>query len=139
MDNVSTSSSAAAQKCDCSKSTNGSERVIKWTTVGGLLAALGVCAACCLLPFTLMSVGVAGAWVSTLDSLAPFKWVFIGLTAGLLGYGFYAVYWKPRRSCSTGASCQVCGTSRSVRVGLWIATILAIGGIVFEQLEPHLV
>lgn len=127
-----------ASKCGCSGPTNGSKHVIRWTTAGGLLAALGVCAACCLLPFTLLSVGIAGAWVSTLDALAPYKWIFVGLTVGLLGYGFYAVYWKPRRTCSAGASCGVCGTSRSVRIGLWIATILAIGGIVFEQLERHL-
>lgn len=103
-----------------------------------MLAALGVCAACCLLPFALLGVGVAGAWVSALDALAPYKWIFIVLTA-LLGYGFYAAYWKPRRSCAAGTNCEVCGTGRSVRVGLWIATILAIGGIVFEYFEPLLV
>lgn len=139
MNNGTSTSADAAPKCDCSKSTNGSKRVVKWTTAGGLLAALGVCAACCLLPFTLLSVGIAGAWVSTLDALAPYKWILIALTIGLLGYGFYAVYWKLRPTCSAGASCKVCGTGRSVRIGLWIATILAIGGIVFEQLESHLI
>jgi mercuric ion transport protein len=138
MNNDSSPSADVAPSCGCSKSANRSQRVVKWTTAGGLLAALGICAACCLLPFTLLSVGIAGAWVSTLDALAPYKWIFIGLTVGLLGYGFYAVYWKSRRTCSAGPSCKVCGTSRSVRVGLWIATILAIGGIVFEQLERHL-
>jgi mercuric ion transport protein len=125
-------------ECNCGKLTQSSNRAVKWTTVGGVLAALGVCAACCLLPFTLLSVGVAGAWVGALDSLAPYKWIFISVTVALLGYGFYAAYWKPRRKCAAGASCTVCGTSRSVRVGLWIATILAIGGIVFGQIEPFL-
>jgi mercuric ion transport protein len=121
-------------QCACT----GSKRTIRWTTAGSLLAALGVCAACCLLPFALLSVGVAGAWVSTLDALTPYKWMFIGLTAALLGYGFYAVYWRPRRTCAAGTACEVCGSGRSVRAGLWIATILAIGGIVFEQIEPYL-
>jgi mercuric ion transport protein len=111
---------------------------VKWTTVGGVLAALGVCAACCLLPFALLSIGVAGAWVSRVDSLAKYKWVFIALTVALLGYGFYAAYWRPRVLCAAGTACQVCGSSRTVRVGLWIATILAISGIIFEQLEPML-
>lgn len=137
MNNESSTAADVAPGCGCSKSASSSKRIVKWTTAGGLLAALGVCAACCLLPFTLLSAGIAGAWVSTLDALAPFKWIFIGLTVGLLGFGFYAVYWKSPRPCSAGASCKVCGTSRSVRVGLWIATILAIGGIVFEQLEPY--
>jgi mercuric ion transport protein len=138
MENVSSTPSEGAGSCSCGKSANSSKLAVKWTTAGGLLAALGVCAACCLLPFALLSVGVAGAWVSTLDALAPYKWLFIGLTAALLGYGFYAAYWKPRRTCAAGAACEVCGTGRSVRVGLWIATILAVGGIVFEQVEPYL-
>lgn len=117
---------------------SSSKRAVGWTTAGGLLAALGVCAACCLLPFALLSFGVAGAWVSTLDALAPYKWVFIGLTVVLLGYGFYAAYWRPRRTCAAGAACETCGTGRPVRIGLWIATILAISGIVFEQVEPYL-
>lgn len=137
MSNVERRDEQAAQ-CSCNKAGNAGNRAVKWTTVGGVLAALGVCAACCLLPFTLLSVGVAGAWVSTLDSLAPYKWIFIGLTVALLAYGFYAAYWKPRRTCSAGASCTVCGTSRSVRAGLWIATVLAISGLVFEQIEPLL-
>jgi mercuric ion transport protein len=139
MDNVRSTASKGVRHCSCGKSPNGTKRAVKLTTAGGLLAAVGVCAACCLLPFTLLSVGVAGAWVSTLDAMAPYKWIFIGLTAALLGYGFYAAYWKPRRTCAAGAACEMCGTSRPVRVGLWIATILAIGGIVFEQVEPYLV
>jgi mercuric ion transport protein len=137
MDDVVNRSEPAAQ-CNCTKSGNASNRAVKWTTIGGVFAALGVCAACCLLPFTLLSVGVAGAWVSALDSLAPYKWVFISVTGALLAYGFYVAYWRPGRNCPAGASCTACGTSRSVRAGLWIATILAVGGLVFEQIEPYL-
>lgn len=139
MDNVSRIAPEVARQCSCGQSASGSKRVVKWTTAGGLLAAMGVCAACCLLPFALVSLGVAGAWVSTLDALAPYKWIFIGLTTALLGYGFYAAYWKPRRTCAAGAACEVCGTGRSVRIGLWVATTLAVSGIVFEYFEPLLV
>jgi mercuric ion transport protein len=90
------------------------------------------------LPFALLSVGVAGAWVSTLDALAPYKWVFITLTAALLGYGFYAVYFRPKPRCAAGTECQTRVSGRSARVGLWIATILALGGLVFEHFEPML-
>ena len=67
---------------------------------GDILASLGVCAACCLLPLALLSVGVAGAWVITTDALAPYKWVLIALTAALLDYGFYAVYFRPKSRCA---------------------------------------
>ena len=126
-------------QCECTKSSGGDKHLTRWTTAGSILSALGVCAACCLLPFVLLSLGVAGAWVSALDALAPYKWIFITLTATLLGYGFYAVYWKPKRTCAAGAKCKTCGSSRAVRIGLWVGTILAIGGIVFEQIEPYLV
>ena len=62
----------------------------------------------------------------------------VGLAMLLLAYGFYAAYVKPKRICPSGAACEVCGSSRTVRVGLWIAAILTIGGIVFEHIEPML-
>lgn len=90
--------------CSCAKGARSTNSAMKWTTAGGVLAALGVCAACCLLPFALLSIGVTGAWVSTVDSLAKYKWIFIALTAAFLGYGFYAAYWRPRRTCAAGAT-----------------------------------
>jgi mercuric ion transport protein len=136
MDDANIVASERTRQCTCGKTAGGNKRVIQWATAGGMLAALGVCAACCLLPFALLSVGVAGVWVSRLDALAPYKWSLIVLTAALLGYGFYAAYLRPKRSCAAGSACQVCGSGRSVRAGLWFATILAISGIVFEYLEP---
>lgn len=130
--------SSTAAACSCIKQPGRGDRMVKWATAGGLLAALGVCAACCLLPFALISVGVASVWVSALDSLAAYKWIFIAAAAALLGYGFYAAYSAPKRSCAAGANCKTCGSRRSVRLGLWVATILVVAGIAFEQLEPYL-
>lgn len=124
--------------CACTKPPERSARLVKWTTAGGILAALGVCAACCLLPVAMLSIGVASAWAGAMDSLAPYKWIFIGLAVALLGYGFYATYWKARPGCTVGKTCRVCGPSRATRVSLWIATLLVVAGIVFEQIEPLL-
>lgn len=138
--NTQPSSSDANRKveCQCTASTTRSNRLARWTTAGGLLAALGICAACCLLPFALLSAGIAGAWVSTLDLLAPYKWLFIAATVLLLGYGFYVSYWRAKPTCAAGPQCKTCRSNRHIRIALWIATVLAIGGIVFEQLEPYL-
>ena len=124
--------------CGCSKPNRSNNRLVRWAAGGGILASLGVCAACCLLPAGLLALGVGGAWVSALDSLADYKWIFIAVTTLLLAYGFYAAYWKPRKQCSVGAACPTCGTSRSLRAVLWIATVLAIAGLIFERLEPLL-
>jgi mercuric ion transport protein len=78
------------------------------------------------------------AWVTALDTLAPYKWIFIALTVALLGYGFYAVYFRRMNTCAGEMNCDTRNSGRSVRVGLWIATILAIAGIIFERIEPML-
>ncbi len=126
-----------AAQCQCTNSGGNTNRLARWTRAGGILSALGICAACCLLPFVLLSLGIAGAWVSALDYLTPYKWIFIVVTAALLGYGFYAVYWK--RTCAAGSGCKTCRSNRSIRIALWVGTILAVGGIAFEQVEPYLV
>jgi len=103
-----------------------------------LITALGLCAACCLLPFALLTAGIATAWAGTLEALAPYKWKFILATAGLLAYGFYVAYRKPRAACSAGAACQACGPNRSLKIGLWAVAAVAIAGLVFELLEPYI-
>jgi mercuric ion transport protein len=124
--------------CQCTASSARATRLARWTTAGGMLSALGICAACCLLPFILLSLGIAGAWVVALDTLAPYKWIFIAATAILLGYGFYVVYRRPKRTCAAGSQCKTCQSNRSMRIALWIATVLALSGIAFEQVEPYL-
>lgn len=130
---MSANESAAAPSCSCAPKPRN--RLPKWSVGGGLLASLGLCAACCLLPMALIGLGAGGAWISAMDSMAPYKWLFIAATAALLGYGFYAAYWKPKRRCAAGASCPSCGASRSLRIVLWAATFIAIAGVVFEKLE----
>jgi mercuric ion transport protein len=117
-----------------------SGRLAQWTTAGGIVAALGVCAAGCLPPFALISLGAAAGWASTFEALLPFKWLFVGSAAALLGYGFYAAYWKPKRkqACADGAGCPGQQPGTGLRVGLWIGVLLVAGGIAFQYVEPML-
>jgi mercuric ion transport protein len=110
---------------------------MRWTTFSGLLAALGVCASCCLLPFISVSLGLGGAWVGSLEAFVPYKPVFIMFAAVLLSYGFYAVY-RPTPSCAAGPACKTCRPGKPMRLMLWAATILAAGSILFDYLEPFL-
>lgn len=73
-----------------------------------------------------------------LDAIAAYKWIFITLTVALLSYGFYGAYFRPKSNCAAGVNCGTRNSGRSVRLGLWIATILAIVGVIFERLEPML-
>ena len=105
--------------------------------VGGILGALAA-SSCCIVPLILFSLGIGGAWIGNLTALAPYKPLFVGGTAGVLGYGFYLVYWKPRRACADGAACARAIPSRLVQLALWIATALVIAAFAFDYVAPLL-
>ena len=72
--------------------TNSDHRKATWATAGAVLAALGICGACCLLPIVLTAIGVAGSIIGELDSLARYKWVFVATTAALAVSGIAFEY-----------------------------------------------
>ena len=74
--------------------------------VGGVVGAI-VASSCCVIPLVLALLGVGGAWMSNLRALSPYQPYFIAMTAVLIGFGFYRVYWKPRQVCDVGAACAL--------------------------------
>ena len=113
----------------------GRERLV---AVGGILGALAA-SSCCIIPLILFSLGIGGAWIGNLTALAPYKPLFVAGTAGVLGYGFYLVYWKPRRACADdGAACGRPIPSGLVQSALWIATVLVVAAFAFDYVAPLL-
>src|SRR5712691_7478303 len=112
----------------------GRQRLV---AVGGILGALAA-SSCCIVPLLLFSLGIGGAWIGNLMALAPYKPFFVAGTAGLLGYGFYLVYWKPRRACANDAACARPIPNRLVQLALWIATVLVVAAFAFDYLAPLL-
>jgi len=112
----------------------GRQRLV---AVGGILGALAA-SSCCIVPLILFTLGIGGAWIGNLTALAPYQPLFVAGTAGLLGYGFYLVYWKPRRACSEDAACARPIPNRLVRLALWIATALVIAAFAFNYAAPVL-
>jgi mercuric ion transport protein len=112
----------------------GRQRLV---VVGGILGALAA-SSCCIVPLVLFSLGVGGAWIGNLTALAPYQPIFVAGTAGLLGYGFYLVYWKPRRACADSAACKRPIPNRLVQLALWIATLLVIAAFAFNYIAPLL-
>jgi mercuric ion transport protein len=112
----------------------GRERLV---AVGGILGALAA-SSCCIIPLILFSLGIGGAWIGNLTALAPYKPLFVAGTVGVIGYGFYLVYWKPRRVCADGAVCTRPISSRLVQLALWIATVLVIAAFAFDYVAPLL-
>lgn len=112
----------------------GRQRLV---AIGGILGALAA-SSCCIIPLVLFSLGIGGAWIGNLTALAPYKPFFVAGTAGVLGYGFYLVYWKPRRACAEDAACARTIPSRLVQLALWIATVLVVAAFAFDYVAALL-
>jgi MerT mercuric transport protein len=49
---------------------------------------------CCVAPLVLVTLGIGGAWITTLLKLEPLRPVFVVLTFGLLGLAWHKLYRK---------------------------------------------
>lgn len=125
---------AARTLATSERSEAGRQRLV---AVGGILGALAA-SSCCIVPLVLFGLGIGGAWIGNLTGLAPYKPLFVAATAGVLGYGFYLVYWKPRRACADDAACARPISNWLVQLALWIATALVIAAFAFDYVAPLL-
>jgi mercuric ion transport protein len=104
-------------------------------SIGGVLAALAA-ASCCVVPFTLLTLGIGGAWISNLTGLEPYQPIFALLAFGFLAYGFYHVYRKPQVACAEGTYCATPSSARTTRIGLWTAVVLIVIALGFPKIAP---
>ena len=92
---------------------------------GGVLGALAA-STCCIIPLALASVGVSGAWIGSLTTLAPYQPLFLAFAIACLGAGFWLVYARSPKDCETGA-CAGPNPGRLIRTTLWVKGILWLG------------
>lgn len=92
---------------------------------GGILSALAA-STCCVIPLTLVSVGVGGAWIGSLTALAPYQPIFVALAIACLGAGFWLVYARAPKACATGV-CADPNPGQFIRTTLWVKGILWLG------------
>ncbi len=105
---------------------------------GGVLGAIAL-SSCCILPLTLVSIGVTGAWIGNLTALYPYKLYFLLPTAGFLASGFYLVYRKPKaETCEVDGACAAPISNRINKVALWGATVLTLAALAFPYAVPLL-
>jgi mercuric ion transport protein len=129
---------AQGSACGVSKGAEAERRMLTLTLAGGIFAAFGVCAACCLLPAALIGIGITGAWVGSIDSLSPYKWVFISLAAAMLGFVYYRLYVEPGQGLKAGEMLEVTPKDRMLRRMFWAGTAFAVVGVAYGFLEPFL-
>jgi copper chaperone CopZ len=97
--------------------------------IGASLLAAITASLCCVLPivFALGGFAIVGA-SAFFESLRPY---FLIATFALLGLGFYLAYRKPKHACEPGSACARPQVNRFGRIGLWIATVLALAFAAF--------
>lgn len=106
-------------------------------SIGSILAAVGA-ASCCVIPFTLATLGISGAWIGNFTTLAPYQPYFLGLTALFLAVGFFLVYRKRNAACADGSYCARPMADRIAKIVLWSATVLVILAVAFPYAAPRL-
>ncbi|KAA0686114.1 MULTISPECIES: mercuric transporter MerT family protein [Azospirillum] len=103
--------------------------------VGGLLGAFGA-SSCCVLPLVFFSLGVSGAWIGNLTTLAPYQPLFVAAALGCLGAGLWRVYRRPP-ACD-GPACTRPAPNRLVKAALWGAAVLVGVALAFPYTAPLL-
>jgi len=93
---------------------------------GAALAGAILASSCCVLPLALALLGLGGAWVASLRTLAPYKPLFLAGTALALGAGFWASYVRPQPRCAPGTPCARSRSRLLARAVLSIAAGLAL-------------
>lgn len=106
-----------------------------WFVAGGLLGA-SAASSCCILPLVFFGLGVSGAWIGNLTALAPYQPIFVAITLGFLGGGYWMVYRKPRQTCVEGSYCVRSESGWVAKIGLWLATLLIVAAMAFPYVAP---
>ncbi len=106
--------------------------------VGGSVLSALAASACCWIPLMLIAFGISAGGVSAW--FEQYRWLFLGLTAVLLGAGFYFVYFREPR-CAPGSACATPKRrlQRFNRVMLWTATIVVIAAAAFPKYVGYLI
>jgi mercuric ion transport protein len=100
-----------------------------WLLLAGTITALGA-SACCVIPITLLALGIGSASFSFLSFFEPYRFVFIGATLLLPTFAFHRIYFAPR-ACPTGSSCTRPKRIERQRIAFWVVSLLVFGLIAF--------
>lgn len=107
----------------------------RFTAIASVVGAF-LAASCCVVPLVLVTLGVSGAWIGSLSALEPYKPYFAVVTLGLLGLGFWQVYFKSKEDCEEGTYCAKPSSSRITKGALWVATVLVLLALSIDYWAP---
>ena len=82
-----------------------------------------------------MTLGVSGAWISSLTALEPVRPVFVALTAVFLGLAFRRIYLL-RPVCAPGSQCAEPKVVARRRKTFWIVAAMVLALLSAPTLAP---
>lgn len=106
-----------------------------WLAAGGVIGAI-LASACCVVPLLLVTIGVSGAWIGNLTALEPYKPYVAFVTMGLIGLGFWRVYFQPKVACEDGSYCARPESSLITKSALWIGAFVTLLAITINWWAP---
>lgn len=104
----------------------------RWSIFGAVGAAVAA-SACCTVPLLLVSLGVGGAWMSSLTALEPYRPLFIVLAVGLMGFAFVRSY---KAEQGPDCECEPGMKPRTKNLLLGIGALATLGLIASPWLLP---
>lgn len=105
-----------------------------WAQIGAVLAAVGA-SLCCVAPVLLISIGVGGAWMSSLTALEPYRPIFVVITLALLIFAGWRLY-RREPSCDSDTACARPAVKRRQRLIFWLFALLVTALLTFPWYAP---
>ena len=106
-----------------------------WTNMGAVVAAIGA-SVCCIGPLVLLSLGVSGAWISTLTSFESVRPIFIILTLIFIGLGYRKLYLSPD-NCEEDQTCALPDAQKKQKLIFWHGTTFILLLLLFPWYAPY--
>ena len=107
-----------------------------WLGIGAILSAIGA-SVCCVGPLLLLSLGISGAWMSTLTSMESVRPFFILLTLVFIGLGYRKLYLIPE-NCAEGKTCSSPEMKQKQRIIFWFGSGFILLLLAFPWYAPYL-
>lgn len=116
------------------KQATGTSSSTTWAQIAAVFTAIGA-SLCCVAPLVLISIGVSGAWMSSLTALEPYRPLFVIATATLMGIAGWRLY-RRDEDCAPGEVCANPAVKRRQRLIFWLVAIPVLVLLSFPWYAP---
>jgi mercuric ion transport protein len=106
----------------------------KQAMIASVLSGIGA-SLCCVAPLVLLSLGIGGAWVTTLTAFEPVRPIFIGFALLFTGLSYRKLY-LTTQTCELGKPCADDKVISKQRFIFWGVTIPLLGLLAFPWFAP---